>query len=120
MSLIFQNQYSFTPGYDLWVTYMYYAPNVCGGDHFRQTGWYQIPPGGQTTVYNGSVKFNRFWAYYAECPRDGATWSGDIQGWVSDSAYSLCHGNACTPCRVVGFRRIDVNSFDTYTVPLYV
>jgi uncharacterized membrane protein len=117
MSLIFENRYSFTSGYDLWITYMYYAPDLCGGDGYRQVGWYRVPPGGQTTVFNGSVK-GRYFPYHAECHADGATWSGDIQGWVSDSAYNLCHGERCTPCRIVGFRSLQVGDFDNFIQPL--
>lgn len=117
MSLIFENRYSFTPGYDLWVTFMYHAPDLCGGDGYRQVGWYQVPPGGKTTVFNGSAKF-RYFAYHVVCPADGATWTGDIQGWASDSAYSLCHGDRCTPCRIVGFRLLHVGNFDNFTQPL--
>lgn len=76
-----------------------------------------MDPGGSTTVWNGSVAFNRYWAYYAEAS-DGATWTGDIQGWASDSAFRLCHGDRCTPCRVVGFRLLDVNSYDNCTLTL--
>lgn len=116
MSLTFQNRYSFTQGYDIWLTFMYYDQN-CGGDHYRQVGWYRIPPGGQVTVYNGSTK-GRYFPYHAECHADGAVWSGDITGWVSDSAYNLCHGDKCTPCRIVGFRSLQVGDFDNFMQPL--
>jgi uncharacterized membrane protein len=117
MSLTFCNHYSFTPGHYVWVAFMWYDPNDCGGDHFNEIGWYRIDPGGCTTVFNSSVNFNRNWYYYAEST-DGATWNGDIQGWVSDSAFRLCHGEQCTPCRVVGFRLLDVNNYDDYTLTL--
>ena len=100
MSLTFCNHYSFTPGHYVYVSFMWYDPGDCppGGslDGFNTIGWYRLDPGGCQTVFNGDVNFNRYWAYYAEST-DGATWSGNIQGWVSDSAYTLCHGSACTP-----------------------
>lgn len=121
MSLTFCNHYSFTPGHYVYVSFMWHDPGDCppGGslDGFNTTGWYRLDPGGCQTVFNGDVNFNRYWAYYAEST-DGATWSGNIRGWVSDSAYTLCHGSACTPCRVVGFRLLDVNNFTGYTVTL--
>ena len=118
MSLTFCNHYSFTPGYDVYVSYMRFDRASCGsGDGFIAIGWFRIPPGQCRTVYNGNVNYNRYWAYYAEAT-DGATWSGNIQSWVSNSAFSLCHGSACTPCRVVGFRLLDVNNFTNYTLTL--
>jgi uncharacterized membrane protein len=118
MSLTFQNHYSFTQGYDLWLTFMYYDPDNCaGGDHYRQAGWYRIPPGGQVTVWNGSTR-RRYFPYYVECHADGATWSGDIQAWVSDSKYDKCHSDKCTPCRIVGFRQYYVGDFDDFIQPL--
>jgi|tagenome__1003787_1003787.scaffolds.fasta_scaffold20183223_2 uncharacterized membrane protein len=118
MSLTFCNRYSFTPGYDIYLAYMWYDPSNCSGDGFNTIGWYGIPPGRCVTVYNGDVNFNTNWAYYAECPKDGGTWSGDIQGWVSNEAFRLCHGDACTPCRVVGFRLFSVNNDPDVTIPL--
>jgi Protein of unknown function (DUF1036) len=97
MSLTFVNQYSFTPGYDLYVAFMCFDRASCSdGDGFITIGWYQVPPGGSHTVYNGDVNYNRYWAYYAECPKDGATWSGNVRGWVNDSPFRLCHGRSCT------------------------
>jgi uncharacterized membrane protein len=97
---------------------MWYDPQACqSGDGFNTTGWYRLDPGGCQTVFNGDINFNRCWAYYAEST-DGATWSGNIQAWVSNSAFTLCHGNECTPCRIVGFRPLDINNFSDYTVTL--
>ena len=102
----------------LWLTNLFLKIYSCpNGDGFIAIGWYRIPPGQCLTVYNGNVNYNRYWAYYAEAT-DGATWSGNIQSWVSNSAFSLCHGSACTPCRVVGFRLLDVNNFTNYTLTL--
>jgi uncharacterized membrane protein len=122
MSLVICNQYSFTSGYDVYVATMRVNRDACGansgfGDGFNAIGWYRIPPGACRTVYTGRVGYNRYWAYYAEAT-DGATWSGNIQSWVSNSAFSLCHGQKCTPCRVVGFRLLDVNGYDNYTLTL--
>lgn len=118
MSLTFQNHYSFTQGYDLWLAFMYYDEGDCpSGDRYMQIGWYRIPPGGQTTVWNGSAK-NRYFPFYAECHADGATWNGNIQGWVSDSKFNLCHSDKCTPCRIVGFQELYVGNFDDFIQPL--
>jgi uncharacterized membrane protein len=119
MSLTFVNQYSFTPGYELNVAFMRFDRASCSdGDGFVTVGWYIVPPGGSKTVYTGDVNYNRYWAYYAECPKDGTTWTGDLRGWVSSSAFRLCHGRSCTPCRVVGFRWLDVNNYTNYTMTL--
>jgi hypothetical protein len=37
---------------------------------------------------------------------------------VSASAYSLCHGDRCTPCHIVGFRTLQVGNFDNFIQPL--
>ena len=119
MTLTFRNQYSFTAGFDLYVSYMRFDRSSCaGGDGFLTVGWFSVPPGGSTTVYNGDVNYNRYWTYYAECPKDGTTWTGNVRGWVSNSAFRLCHGNSCTPCREVGFQWLDVNNFANYTMTL--
>lgn len=120
MSLTFVNHYSFTAGHDVWVAFMRLDRTACsGGDGFNAIGWYQIPAGGSMTVYTGDVSYNRYWAYYAES-HDGYTWNGNITAWVSNSAFQLCHGNVCTPCRQVGFRQLDVGSFTNYTLTLTV
>lgn len=114
MSLVICNNYPST----VYLSYMWYDPANCGsGDHFDTIGWYQVNPGACRTVFFGNVNFNRYWAYYAEAV-NGAVWNGNIQAWVSNSAYRLCHGATCTPCRVVGFRLLDVDNFNNYTLTL--
>jgi uncharacterized membrane protein len=122
MSLVICNHYSFTAGHDIYVATMRLDRNACGptagsGDGFNAVGWYQVPAGACTTVFTGNVGYNRYWAYYAEST-DGVVWSGNIQSWVSNAAFSLCHGSKCTPCRVVGFRQLDVNGFQDFTLTL--
>lgn len=74
MTLTFRKQYSFTPGYDLYVSYMRFDRASCStGDGFVTVGWFVVPPGGSKIVYNGDANYNRYWTYYAECPKDGAT-----------------------------------------------
>jgi len=100
------------------VAIMRYNPQSCPrGDRFSVAGWWNISPGHCATVFGGSVKYNRFWYFYAQAT-NGATWSGNIRSWVSNNAFMLCHGDSCTPCRVVGFLGIDVNSYNDYTVNL--
>lgn len=118
MTLTFVNHHSFTPGHELYVAYMRLDRTSCsGGDGFNAIGWFRVEPGGSRTVYNGDVNYNRYWAYYAESS-DGTTWTGNIQSWVSNNAFRECHGSACTPCRVVGFRQLDVGNFKNYTLTL--
>jgi hypothetical protein len=57
MTLTFSNQYSFTPGYDLYVSYMRLDRSSCaGGDGFVAVGWFRVPPGGSAR-YNGDVNY---------------------------------------------------------------
>ncbi len=114
MSLVFCNRYTSPVS----VAIMRYDPQSCpNGDRFSVQGWWNIPPNVCTTVYGGSVGYNRYWAFYAESA-DGRTWTGDVRAWVSNNAFKLCHSDSCSPCRVVGFRQFDVNSYDNYTINL--
>jgi len=120
VSLTICNHHSFTPGHEIYVAYMRLDRTSCGsGDGFNAIGWFRIEPGTCQTVYNGDVNYNRYWAYYAEAP-DGTTWTGNLQSWVSNSSFRLCHGSACSPCRIVGFRQLDVNGAANYTLTLTV
>jgi uncharacterized membrane protein len=120
MSLIIRSSY---PSY-IYVSLMWYNPVNCpreqGGTIWNSIGWYEIPPGGQRTVWNGSVRnVNRWWGYYAEAA-DGLTWTGNIRAGVSNQAFRFCVGDTCgpPPCRQAGFRELDVNNFDNYTLTL--
>jgi Protein of unknown function (DUF1036) len=121
MALTFCNRYSFTPGHDIWVAIMWHdshkCPEATSGKGYNVAGWWRIEAGGCTTVWNVDMSFSNYWAYYAYCT-DGAVWAGDIQSWVSDSAFRLCLGERCTPCRVVGFRLLDYHGGPDFTKPL--
>lgn len=118
MSLTFINHYSFSPGHDVWVIYMRLDTATCGANGLAVRGWYTVPPGGEVTVYNGSLRdVNRYWYWYAEA-HDGVNWSGPYQTWVSDNGFTICYGTKCTPCRIVGLQQLDVNNSDNYRMTL--
>ena len=55
---------------DLWVAYMFYSPDTCGGEggDWQTIGWFHITPGACATAYANDLHdvHNRFWYFYAE------------------------------------------------------
>jgi uncharacterized membrane protein len=75
---------------EVWVAYMFYSPDTCGGEgNFQTIGWFAIAPGQCATVYANDLDDvnNRYWYYYAESA-SGSTWSGPVQVYVTDEAFN--------------------------------
>jgi uncharacterized membrane protein len=68
MSLAFVNNFT----EDVWVAYMFYSPDVCGGEgnDWQAIGWFHVSVGESTVVYANSLGDvnNRYWYFYAETP----------------------------------------------------
>lgn len=114
MSLIFCNKY--TAGVS--VAILWYTPNCPDGGDWSKAGWYDLSPGQCTTVFNGDLdEVNRYWGYYAEAT-DGAFWAGDVTTDVPDRAFNWCINTGSSDSRQIGFRVLDVQDNDDYTVNL--
>ena len=106
---------------DLWVAYMFYSPDACGGlGNFQTIGWYHVPVGACVTVYANSLDDvnNRYWYFYAENRGAGITYPGPVQVAVTDEAFNHCLDVGTTTSRDVGFRQFDVGDDDDHTVNL--
>ena len=90
-----------------------------------QVGWLgDGPPGGWVTGQPLAVRtgldlddVNRYWCFYAHAS-DGAYWAGPYKRMVPHSAYEWCEWTSNTDSRLVGFRLLDIDSHDDYTVNL--
>lgn len=112
----------FTEG--VWVAYMFYSPDDCGGDGDWQTiGWFHVAPGQCTTVYGNSLDDvnNRYWYYHAENWDGTVFWAGPVGVYVTDKAFNHCMVGVVGgqgESRIAGFRILDVGDNDDYTVTL--
>jgi Protein of unknown function (DUF1036) len=99
-----RNNYSGT----IQVCIMYYSPNCRDGGNWAKKGWWSIPPGGSKVVYGPSMRgLNRYFCYY------------DIHRAVPPQAFDWCEWTANTQSRNLGFRVLDINSYDNYTLSLF-
>jgi uncharacterized membrane protein len=115
---------AFCNGYteELWVTYMFYSPDTCGGEggDWQAIGWFPVAPAQCTTVYGDSLGDvnNRYWCFYAENADRSVIWAGPYQVDVTQQAFNHCYLIGNTQSHVVGFRLFDVGDNDNYTVTL--
>jgi hypothetical protein len=117
----FHNQHGTT----IYVAFMRYDPDGCGGDGNWQTkGWLKLAPGETKQGFRTS---NRYAYYYAKAT-DGTKWSGTNQAgrsgpvYVYSSAFDSCVDIGSTGASdVVKMRRVEVRASGvslggTYTV----
>jgi uncharacterized membrane protein len=115
---------AFTNGYSegVWITYMFYSPDVCGGEggDWQAIGWFHADPGSTVTVYANDLDDvnNRYWCFYAETDDGSIVWNGPYQVYVTDEAFNHCINIGTTESRIVGFRLLDVGDNEDYTVTL--
>jgi uncharacterized membrane protein len=107
---------------EVWVTYMFYSPDTCGGEGggWQTIGWFPMAPGQCTTVYGNSLDDvnNRYWYYHAENGDGTIVWAGPIGVYVTKQAFNHCYGIGTTSSRIAGFRILDVGDYDDFTVTL--
>jgi len=107
---------------DIWVSYMFYSPEDCGGDggNWQAIGWFRVSPGQCSTGYAHDLDDgnNRYWYYYAESDSGRLKWAGPIATWISDEAFNVCRGVANSTQFPVGFRQFDVGDADNFTMTL--
>lgn len=109
---------------DIWVAYMFYAPDVCGDyQNFQAIGWYYIAPGQSSVPYANSLDDvnNRYWYYFAENGNRSVFWAGPYSVQVPDdgSPFNTCKGIGSTVSRVIGMRQFDVDDYDDFTMSLH-
>ena len=115
MSLTIVNGYPQLISVAIW----YYHPNCPDGGDWSKKGWWNINPGGSKIVYGGSLRsLNRYFTYYAHSS-DGAQWSGPYVTAVPPNAFDWCLNTANTSSRNAGFRLLDINSYDNFTLTLH-
>jgi uncharacterized membrane protein len=96
----------------------FWEPEECGGDGngWHNIGWYWVDPGTCRVVFRNDVNdVNRYWYYYAEAA-DGTKWAGDFPTYVKDEAFDHCDTPPDTTMHQVGFRELDVDDADNYTL----
>ncbi|MBD1811958.1 DUF1036 domain-containing protein [Microcoleus vaginatus] len=102
----------------VWVAIMYYRPNCSDGGNWAKKGWWRLNPGECKVVYGGSLRsLNRYYCYYAEAD-NGANWSGPYVRPVPPQAFDWCEWISNTQATNVGFRLLDINSYDNFTLNL--
>ena len=136
MSLAFGN----LTNEDVWVAYMFWSPNDCGGEggDWQAIGWFgvpgvrdrprpHIPPKGPTaegsntvTVYANDLKNvnNRYWYFYAQNTSRSRVWAGPVNVFVSDEAFNHCIKLGRTGWWIAGFRRLDFGDANNAVVLL--
>jgi uncharacterized membrane protein len=79
-----------------------------------------VAPGSCTTVYANDLDDvnNRFWYFYAENDAVTVVWDGPHPVYVTDQAFNHCVNIGTTTSRIVGYREIDVDDNDDFTVIL--
>jgi len=106
----------------LWVAYMFYSPDACGGEggNFQTIGWFPVDFASTVTVYANDLDDvnNRYWFFYAENDDASLVWAGPWPVYVTDEAFNHCLKVGTTNSRRVGFREIDVGDNEDFTVTL--
>jgi uncharacterized membrane protein len=114
MGLTICNGYSST----IYVIIAYANRDHCanaGG--FIKEGWWTIHPGECKRVYGGSLKdLNRYWFYYARNRDNTYKWEGNYCTNVPDHAFYQCWNNPAG--NQICYRRLDINSYNDYTLTL--
>jgi len=109
------NNYPKTISVAIW----YYSPNCPDGGNWSKKGWWQITPGLSKIVYGGSLKsLNRYFCYYAKAT-DGYQWSGPYTTLVPPQAFDWCLNTGNTQSTTAGFRLLDINGYDNFTLTLH-
>jgi uncharacterized membrane protein len=104
---------------DIWVAIWYYSPNCPDGGDWAKKGWWRISPGQGKVVFGGSLKdHNRYFCYLAESD-DGAYWAGPYVTAVPPQPFDWCLGTANSQSRDAGFRLLDIQSYDNFTLTLH-
>jgi uncharacterized membrane protein len=108
----------------VWVSIMYYEPGCSDGGDWVKKGWWRLTPGQCKVAYGGDLDdLNRYFCFYADAD-DGAVWAGPYKRFVPFQAFAWCEWIACShsdgsPCGfTAGFRLLDINSHDNFTVNL--
>ncbi len=109
------NGYSQTISVAIW----YYHPNCPDGGDWAKKGWWVIPPGQRRVPYGGSLRsLNRYWTYHAHAA-DGTNWSGPYVSACPPHAFDWCLNTANTQSQSRGFRLLDINGYDNFTLTLH-
>jgi uncharacterized membrane protein len=107
---------------EVWVAYMFYSPNDCGGEggNWQTIGWYAAGPGQCTTVYENSLGDvnNRYWYFYAQNASGSTVWAGPISVYVTNEAFNHCYAIGTSASWIAGYRLLDVGDYDDFTVTL--
>ena len=108
----------------LWVSIMYYEPS-CSADFpgsapWERKGWWSLTPGQCKVVFAEDLAdVNRYFCYYAEASDSSAKWSGPYKRWVRDPVFTFCDGAGFTgPQYKIGYRLLDIEDYDDYTLTL--
>jgi uncharacterized membrane protein len=102
----------------MWVAIWYYHPNCPDGGNWSKKGWWQIPPGEQDRLRRDLDNLNRYYCYHAHAS-DGVHWSGPYVTPCPPQAFNWCLNTANTQSIDRGFRLLDINSHDNYTLTLH-
>ncbi len=103
----------------VWVSIIRYTPNCPDGGDWTKEGWWGIEPGQCKIVYGGDLqKVNRYFYYYAETA-GGVIWTGPIFTFVPIQPFSWCLATANTSSRSVGFRLLDIEHYNNFTLSLW-
>jgi hypothetical protein len=117
MGLTFVNR---CPDGVLYIAWMY-LNNDCpheppyGG--FEKNGWYVLNYGDSAAATSGDLQDggNQYYYYYAENSA-GEVWAGNLMVAISDPTFTQCQTDDTNMTRTVGFRELDINGYDNYTL----
>ncbi len=102
----------------IWVTIMWYSPNCGDGGNWRKRGWWKIDPGQCKIVFGEDLEdINRYFCYYANSS-DGSEWSGPYIRDVPINAFLWCEWSKDSQSREIGYRLLDIEDNDDFTLNL--
>ncbi len=101
------------------VAIWYYHPNCPDGGSWSKKGWWRITPGNSKVVFGPSLSgHNRYFTYHA-FSSDGAVWAGPYGTLVPPQAFDWCLPTGNTQSWRAGFRLLDINGNDNFTLTLH-
>jgi uncharacterized membrane protein len=105
----------------VYVTFQWYSPGCKDGGSWETQGWWLIQPGATATVFGRDLQtVDEYFYFYAESNDRRLIWSGPYKTCCPSTAFDWCL-NTCNNnpnTRVLGFREINIGSYNNYTLNL--
>ena len=110
---------------DVYISYMFFSPDVCGQDgDWQAIGWFHASSGQSVVVYGDSMKDvdHGVWCFYAHTADRQYVWDGPFSTSVPVAAYNQCYLDGTIggagEYEEIGFRSFATGSVDNFTMHL--